>query len=300
MEMFLTQLRKSSIMTADLKYFDNLPLSHADKCYAWLVAVVQKHILQHKEKQLVHEYTRQAGTPYLTFPSSGRHSHAAPAVPFTRGQSTTRRGVSPRRSTSPGGRRREVTPRGRDFRSHTKSADGRRKSRPRHDRSHSRAYSVGGTYKFTPRGDKRKDAYRSDQVCYQFQSTGSCTYGDACKFQHVGQPKKAVAAAKAAASPVENSQPANPTPEQWEILNTADGGYDERDWDAFTFTRTGKNFAKKAPCRFSPLGTCTKGKACKYNHTHYKDPKHHHAAAAQESGEPEAYYDEEESAVPPE
>ena len=175
MEMFLAQLRKSCIMTADLIYFDNLPLSHADKCYAWLVAVVQKHVLQHKEKQLVHEYTRQAGTPYLTFPSSGRHSNAAPAAPFTRGRSTTRRGVSPRRSISPGGRRRKFTPRGRNFRSHSKSAGGRRKSRPRHDRSHSRAYSVGGTYKFTPRGNKRKDAYRSDQVCYQFQNTGCCT-----------------------------------------------------------------------------------------------------------------------------
>ena len=67
MEMFLAQLRKSSIMTADLKYFDNLPLSHSDKCYAWLVAIVQKHVLQHKEKQLVHEYIRTAGTPYLIF-----------------------------------------------------------------------------------------------------------------------------------------------------------------------------------------------------------------------------------------
>ena len=76
------------------------------------------------------------------------------------------------------------------------------------------------------------------------------------------QPKKAVAAAKFAASPVEHSQPANPTPEQWEVLNTADDGYDERSWDAFTFQRIGKSSAKKAPCKFFPLGTCTKGKFC--------------------------------------
>ena len=68
MEMFLTQLRKTSIMNADLQYVVNLPLSHVVESYARLVAVVQKHVLQHKEKQLVHEYTRQAGQPYLTFP----------------------------------------------------------------------------------------------------------------------------------------------------------------------------------------------------------------------------------------
>ena len=68
MEMFLTQIRRTSITTADLQSVDHLPLSHADKCYVWLVAVVQKHVLQHNEKQLVHEYTRQAGQPYLTFP----------------------------------------------------------------------------------------------------------------------------------------------------------------------------------------------------------------------------------------
>ena len=84
MEMSLTQMRKLSIMTADLNYFDNVPMSHADRCYAWLVAVVQKHVLQHKEKQLVREYTRQAGQPSLTFSSSGRQSHASPAAPFTR------------------------------------------------------------------------------------------------------------------------------------------------------------------------------------------------------------------------
>ena len=42
---------------------------YVDKCYAWLVAVEQKHVLQHKEKQLVQDYTRQAGQPYLTFPA---------------------------------------------------------------------------------------------------------------------------------------------------------------------------------------------------------------------------------------
>ena len=114
---------------------------------------------------------------------------------------------------------------------------------------------------------------------------------------NVREPKEAAASAKASASPVVGLQPANPTPEQWEILNTADGGYDERDWEAFTFQRTGKHFAKKAPCKFFPLGTCTQGKSCKFNHTHYKDPKHHRAAVAQESGEPEAHYEEEESAV---
>ena len=62
-----------------------------------------------------------------------------------------------------------------------------------------------------------------------------------------------------------------------------------------------QTFAKKAPCKFFPLGTCTKGKCCKINHTYYKDPKHHRAAVAQESGEPEAYYEEEdEAAVAPE
>ena len=112
------------------------------------------------------------------------------------------------------------------------------------------------------------------------------------------QPKKAAASAKAGASPVVSSQPANPTPEQWEIENTADGGYDDRDWDALAFQRTGKNVAKKAPCKYFPLGTCTKGKACKYNHTNYKDPKHHRrAAVAQAEGEPEAQQEEE--AVPP-
>ena len=82
-----------------------------------------------------------------------------------------------------------------------------------------------------------------------------------------------------------------------ERLNTADGDYDERDWDAFTFTRTGKNFAKKPPCKFHPLGTCTKGKNCKYSHSHYKDTKHH-AVVAQED-DPEAYYEEEEDPVVP-
>ena len=112
MEMFLTQLRNTSIMNADLQYFDNSLLAHVDRSYAWMVAVVQKHVLQHKEKQLVHEYTRQAGQPSLTFPNSGRQSHAPPAAPFTRGRSITRRGISPRRSTSPGGRKRKFTPRG--------------------------------------------------------------------------------------------------------------------------------------------------------------------------------------------
>ena len=90
-------------MNADLQDLDNLPLSHVDKCYAWLVAVVQKHVLQHKEKQLVQEHTRQAGQPYLAFSNSGRHSHAPPAAPFTRGRSITRQGVSPRRNKSLGG-----------------------------------------------------------------------------------------------------------------------------------------------------------------------------------------------------
>ena len=30
---------------------------------------------------------------------------------------------------------------------------------------------------------------------------------------------------------------------------TAEGGYDDRDWDAFTFQRTGNIFAKNAPCK---------------------------------------------------
>ena len=42
-------------MNADLQYVDNLPLSLVDKCCAWLVAEVQKHVLQHKEKQLAQE-----------------------------------------------------------------------------------------------------------------------------------------------------------------------------------------------------------------------------------------------------
>ena len=65
-----------------------------------------------------------------------------------------------------------------------------------------------------------------------------------------------------------------------------------------TFQRIGKHFAKKAPCKYFPLGTCTKGNACKFNHMNYKDPKHHRlAAVAQEEGEPEAQQEEE--AVPP-
>ena len=94
----------------------------------------------------------------------------------------------------------------------------------------------------------RLDQYKSDQVCDEFQSTGSCTYGDACKFQHVRQPKKAVADAKASASAVSGDGPANPIPEQWDLSNTVGGGFDDREWDAFTFQRTGKSCAKKAPC----------------------------------------------------
>ena len=67
------------------------------------------------------------------------------------------------------------------------------------------------------------------------------------------QPKKAAASAKAGASPVAGA-PANPITEQWDILNTADGGYDDRDWDALTFQRTGKNLAKIAPCKYFPFG----------------------------------------------
>jgi hypothetical protein len=80
-------------------------------------------------------------------------------------------------------------------------------------------------------------------------------------------------------------------------LNTADGDFDERDWDAFTFKRTGKQFAKKPPCKFHPLGTCTKGKACKFSHSSFKDPRNH-AAVAQEEGDPDAYWEEEAEAPP--
>ena len=101
------------------------------------------------------------------------------------------------------------------------------------------------------------------------------------------------------APPVVGEHSANPVPEHWEILNTADGGFDETDWDAFTFQRTGNNFAKKAPCKYFPLGTCTKGKACKFNHNKFKDPQNHRrAAVAQEEAPPEAQYEEE--AIPPE
>ena len=63
--MFLTRLRNKSFINADLIYFSNLRPSHTVKCYEWLVAVVQKNVLQHEEEQLVREYTRQAGQPYL-------------------------------------------------------------------------------------------------------------------------------------------------------------------------------------------------------------------------------------------
>ena len=64
------------------------------------------------------------------------------------------------------------------------------------------------------------DQYKSNRVCHQFRKIGSCTYGGACKFQHVREQKKVVAAAKASATTVPVDYSANAIPEQWEVLTS--------------------------------------------------------------------------------
>ena len=48
-EMLTTQLKKSSVLTKDMEYFENLPVNHPDRTYKWLMSMVQKHIHKHKD-----------------------------------------------------------------------------------------------------------------------------------------------------------------------------------------------------------------------------------------------------------
>ena len=51
-EMLVKQLTKSSVLSDDMKYFENLPINHQDKTYPWLMSIMQKHIHMHHEKAL--------------------------------------------------------------------------------------------------------------------------------------------------------------------------------------------------------------------------------------------------------
>ena len=49
-EMLTSQMKKSSVLTDDMTYFENLPVNHQDKTHTWLMSIMQKHIHKHKEK----------------------------------------------------------------------------------------------------------------------------------------------------------------------------------------------------------------------------------------------------------
>ena len=49
-EMFIMQLKKSSVLTDDMKYFEKIPVDHPDRTYTLLMSIRQKQIHKHKEK----------------------------------------------------------------------------------------------------------------------------------------------------------------------------------------------------------------------------------------------------------
>ena len=74
-EMLTTQMKKSSVLTDDMTYFENLPVNHQDKTYIWLTSMMQKHIHKHKEKNLQREVEHRKGRLHMTLLGDAKHSN---------------------------------------------------------------------------------------------------------------------------------------------------------------------------------------------------------------------------------
>ena len=173
-----------------------MPLIDPNRTYFWLLSLLNKHIRRYNEKELVMQMKGTAKNPQMKLLHTTRYNSSHVSAPFRRdggrGRSSS---PSNRKSTrSPGGRERSLSPWGTKRRSLSRTPRGTRKpgisrdrfrgARPRKGRSPSAAFSSGGTYKFTPRSGNRLDKYKTKDVCHLWQNTGSCKYGNACKFAH--------------------------------------------------------------------------------------------------------------------
>ena len=63
-DILITQLEMSSVLTDDMKCFGHLPVNHLDRTYTWSMSMMQKHIHKHTEKNLQREPENCKGGPH--------------------------------------------------------------------------------------------------------------------------------------------------------------------------------------------------------------------------------------------
>ena len=189
-----------------MSHYDRLPLGHAEKNYNYLISLVRRHLEARRRDQVRDEHARHRGQPAYAATSPGpkreqgecwqwiKHGKCSKSseCPFIHNDKHAGRGGRPPQG---GGRGRSTSPRSSRSNSSSRerrsSREGREKtSRPITPPRNSPRRTTPPPRR-TPSNEKKAfpaspgKTPGSSQACFHFQKTGTCKFGDKCRYVHV-------------------------------------------------------------------------------------------------------------------